>query len=120
MIDDGRCHICRRVPLARDPAYRVTTCVDCEATREETMSVSFTERPPVDPEIPWGTTQIEPVPFAEPARGLSLRMHMMAIVGALAGLAFAGGGFLLPDPAGLALIIGGVVLSILSLMVLTR
>ena len=31
-MDDGLCHICRRVPMDLDHSYAVTTCVDCDAT----------------------------------------------------------------------------------------
>lgn len=29
MTDDGRCHICRRVPVEQSPLYAITTCRDC-------------------------------------------------------------------------------------------
>jgi hypothetical protein len=29
-VEDGRCHICRRIPLFEDPLYTLTTCVRCE------------------------------------------------------------------------------------------
>lgn len=31
-MDDGRCHICRCVPVKQSPLYRLTTCEDCDET----------------------------------------------------------------------------------------
>jgi hypothetical protein len=32
-MDDGRCHICRRVPHRESELYGITTCVDCDESR---------------------------------------------------------------------------------------
>lgn len=34
-MDDGRCHICRRVPLRQSSLYRIATCDDCNETRRQ-------------------------------------------------------------------------------------
>jgi len=38
MIDDGKCHLCRQVPLVESSRYRFTTCEDCDATADARSS----------------------------------------------------------------------------------
>lgn len=40
-MDDGRCHICRRVPLAQSRLYRITTCESCDETAANQASLSW-------------------------------------------------------------------------------
>lgn len=43
-MDDGRCHICRRVPLAQSSMYRITTCESCEETAAARGQLSLWQR----------------------------------------------------------------------------
>lgn len=43
--DDGKCHICRRVPAAESHLYPMTTCVDCDETEAERAHDDYPMRP---------------------------------------------------------------------------
>lgn len=44
MTDDGKCHICRRVPLRQSRLYRITTCEDCDETARASPPLGWWSR----------------------------------------------------------------------------
>jgi len=43
-VDDGKCHMCRRVPLKLNRLYRVTTCESCEDTAKASPPLTVLQR----------------------------------------------------------------------------